>query len=83
MSGPSHAAGVAADGAMAQPGTGGSGEATLEIEKKPPLLEDVMQLARLGEIELIQKLFENGKIGADFRDKEGITPLHVGRHRGG
>ena len=45
---------------------------------KLPLLEDVMQLARLGEIEPMQKLFEQGKVGADFRDEENITPLHVG-----
>lgn len=48
-------------------------------ETKLPLLEDVMQLARLGEVGRIQQLFEQGKIGADFNDKEGITPLHVRR----
>lgn len=48
-------------------------------ETKLPLLEDVMQLARLGEVGPIQKLFELGKVGADFHDKEGITPLHVRR----
>ena len=51
-------------------------------ESKPPLLEDVMQLSRLGEIEPLRRLFEEGKIGADFKDHEGITPLHVGPLRG-
>ena len=46
-------------------------------EDKLPLHEDVMQLARVGEIASIQKLFDEGKVDAKFRDKEGITPLHV------
>jgi len=46
-------------------------------EVKLPLHEDIMQLARLGEIGPIQKLFESGKIGPAFHDAEGITPLHV------
>lgn len=46
-------------------------------QDKLPLLDDVMQLARLGEIEPMQKLFEQGKVGADFRDEENISPLHV------
>jgi hypothetical protein len=44
---------------------------------KAPLLEDVMQLARLGDIEPMRRLFEQGKSSADFKDSEGITPLHV------
>lgn len=48
-------------------------------DTKLPLHEDIMQLSRLGEIGPIQKLFESGKIGSDFHDEEGITPLHV-RH---
>jgi len=36
-----------------------------------------MQLARLGEIGAIQKLFASGKFDANYADAEGITPLHV------
>lgn len=46
-------------------------------EIKLPLHEDIMQLARLGEIGPIQKLFEEGKYNANFKDGQGITPLHV------
>lgn len=46
-------------------------------EQKLPLEEDVMQLARLGEIGPIQRLFEDGRFDAKFSDGEGITPLHV------
>ena len=46
-------------------------------EIKLPLHEDIMQLARLGEVGPIQKLFQDGKFKADHCDKEGITPLHV------
>ena len=46
-------------------------------EDKVPLHEDIMQLSRLGEIGPIQKLFSEGKYSPDFRDAEGITPLHV------
>ncbi|EEH49218.2 uncharacterized protein PADG_05297 [Paracoccidioides brasiliensis Pb18] len=41
-----------------------------------PVEEDIMQLARLGEIGTIQKLFEKGKYDAKYKDEEGITPLH-------
>ena len=47
---------------------------------KLPLHEDVMQLARLGEIGPIQKLFEEGRYSATYKDDEGITPLHVRRN---
>ena len=46
-------------------------------EPKLPLHEDIMQLAMLGEISPIQKLIDEGKSSADFKDREGITPLHV------
>lgn len=36
-----------------------------------------MQLARLGEIGAIQKLFDSGKADVNFKDEQGITPLHV------
>ena len=50
-------------------------------DRKPPLPveEDLMQLARLGEIGAIQKLFDSGKFDATYKDEQGITPLHVGR----
>ena len=44
-----------------------------------PVEEDIMQLARLGEIRAIQKLFDSGKYDATYRDEQGITPLHVCR----
>lgn len=43
-----------------------------------PVEEDIMQLARLGEIGAIQKLFDSGKYDATYADEQGITPLHVG-----
>lgn len=42
-----------------------------------PVEEDIMQLARLGEIGAIQKLFDAGKVDATYTDEQGITPLHV------
>ncbi len=42
-----------------------------------PIEEDLMQLARLGEIGAIQKLFDSGKFDATYHDEQGITPLHV------
>ena len=45
---------------------------------KLPLLEDLMQLSRLGDIGPVKQLFDAKKFGADFKDAEGITPLHVG-----
>ncbi|KAF9734413.1 hypothetical protein PMIN06_009966 [Paraphaeosphaeria minitans] len=57
-----------------------AGEHELEEmgDKKPnvPLEEDVMQLARLGEMAAIQKLFDSGKYDATYQDEQGITPLH-------
>lgn len=45
-------------------------------QEKPPLHDDIMQLARLGEIGPIQTLFETGKFTARYTDQENITPLH-------
>lgn len=42
-----------------------------------PLEDDIMQLARLGEIGAIQKLFDSKKYDATYKDEQGITPLHV------
>ncbi|KAH8695922.1 palmitoyltransferase SidR [Talaromyces proteolyticus] len=41
-----------------------------------PVEEDIMQLARLGEIGAMQKLFDTKKYSAKYKDEEGITPLH-------
>ncbi|KAJ6123270.1 hypothetical protein N7512_005735 [Penicillium capsulatum] len=41
-----------------------------------PLGEDIMQLARVGEIGAMEALFANKKLTANHRDEEGITPLH-------
>lgn len=42
-----------------------------------PLEQDIMQCARLGEIDLLQKMFRSGQSSARYKDAEGITPLHV------
>ncbi|KAF2200210.1 palmitoyltransferase akr1, partial [Delitschia confertaspora ATCC 74209] len=61
---------------------GDGAEQHVELEdmgvKNPPLPieEDIMQLARLGEISAIQKLFDSGKFDANYADEQGITPLH-------
>jgi palmitoyltransferase ZDHHC13/17 len=39
--------------------------------------DDLMALARLGEIKAIQDLFASKKYTATYRDEQGITPLHV------
>ncbi|KAJ6172408.1 hypothetical protein N7470_001475 [Penicillium chermesinum] len=41
-----------------------------------PIGEDIMQLARIGEIGAMQNLFNTKKLSANYRDEEGITPLH-------
>jgi hypothetical protein len=49
------------------------------ISGKPrlPIEDDIMQLARLGEIKSIQKLFDSKKFDSTYKDEQGITPLHV------
>ncbi len=42
--------------------------------------EDIMQLARVGNIPAIQKLFDVKKFHPTYCDAEGITPLHVCSH---
>lgn len=60
-----------------------AGDRNVELEdmgdKKPslPIEGDLMQLARLGEIAAIQKLFDAGTFDATFADEQGITALHV------
>ncbi|KAK1141355.1 palmitoyltransferase akr1 [Aspergillus melleus] len=41
-----------------------------------PLGEDIMQIARIGEIPAMRQLFEEKKFTANYQDEEGITPLH-------
>ena len=43
--------------------------------------EDIMQLARLGDVQAVEKLFTSGKYDATYCDAEGITPLHACVHR--
>jgi palmitoyltransferase len=47
--------------------------------KSIPLGEDIMQVARIGEVSVMQKLFDEKKFTANYSDEEGITPLHVRR----
>ncbi|KAL2002060.1 hypothetical protein VTN02DRAFT_742 [Thermoascus thermophilus] len=47
-----------------------------EVKAPLPVEEDIMQLARLGEVAAVQKLFESKKFTAKYKDEEGITPLH-------
>lgn len=39
--------------------------------------EDIMQMARLGDIPAMEKLFESQGYDPTYTDEEGITPLHV------
>jgi hypothetical protein len=61
---------------------GDGGHELQDLDSKPllPIEEDIMQLARLGEIGAIQKLFDRGMFDAQYKDEQGITPLHVGCH---
>jgi len=49
------------------------------VPEQPPLPveDDLMALARLGELRAIQKLFDSGKYTAASTDDQGITALHV------
>lgn len=42
-----------------------------------PVEEDIMQIARIGDVAAMQRLFETKKYTAKYADEEGITPLHV------
>lgn len=44
--------------------------------------EDIMQLARLGDVEAVRKLYDSGVFDALYCDGEGITPLHVSMRLG-
>ncbi len=39
--------------------------------------DDIMHLARMGDVQGIEKLYDSGKYDALYCDAEGITPLHV------
>lgn len=39
---------------------------------------DIMQMARVGDVAGMEKLFAAGEYDATYSDDEGITPLHVG-----
>lgn len=41
--------------------------------------DDIMQIARVGDVPAMEKLFESGEYDATYSDDEGITPLHVSR----
>lgn len=41
----------------------------------PP--NDIMQMARVGDLAGMEKLFATGDYDATYTDDEGITPLHV------
>ncbi|EXJ87015.1 hypothetical protein A1O3_03972 [Capronia epimyces CBS 606.96] len=47
-----------------------------QAEPALPLEEDIMQCARIGALEYLQKMFQSGKYSANYQDEEGITPLH-------
>ncbi|KAI0167430.1 hypothetical protein BJ166DRAFT_519924 [Pestalotiopsis sp. NC0098] len=73
-------------GAPIQPSNKGSAAApqlsaeAMEMGNMPggdsPPQEDIMQLARVGNIQGMEKLFEKGDFDATYADDEGITPLH-------
>jgi palmitoyltransferase len=43
--------------------------------------DDIMQVARIGDVPAMEKLFESGDFDATYHDDEGITPLHVSAER--
>lgn len=45
--------------------------------RAPPPENDIMQMARVGDVAGIEKLFESGEYDATYSDDEGITPMHV------
>jgi len=56
----------------------GDGEHELQkVMPQLPIEEDLMALARLGELRSVQKLFDSGKYTAKSADEQGITALHV------
>lgn len=49
---------------------------SLPADEAPPD-NDIMQLARIGDVAGMEKLFASGEYDATYSDDEGITPLHV------
>ncbi|KAI6898387.1 palmitoyltransferase akr1, partial [Hortaea werneckii] len=50
-----------------------------DLDASPPRLpveQDLMQLARLGELRSVQRLFDSGRYTAKSTDEQGITALH-------
>lgn len=43
--------------------------------------DDIMQVARIGDVPAMEKIFESGEFDATYHDDEGITPLHVSAER--
>lgn len=52
-------------------------EAAASQAQAPSPEDDIMQLARIGDVPAMEKLFESGDYDATYADVEGITPLHV------
>jgi len=63
--------------ADAAPKTGDGEHELQDVKPQLPIEEDLMGLARLGELRSIQKLFDSGKYTAKSGDEQGITALHV------
>jgi palmitoyltransferase ZDHHC13/17 len=84
--GGSSATATTAPGAPIQPSSKGSAAAPMlnnEMElgnlpgDGPAAEDDIMQIARIGDVAAMEKLFEGGEYDATFTGEEGITPLHV------
>ena len=73
----------ASSSASNSPGKDGLDKVELsDLDASPPRLpveQELMQLARLGELRSIQKLFDSGRYTAKSTDEQGITALHVRR----
>lgn len=54
-------------------------DASAQLPQQPdvPAEDDIMQLARLGDVSAMEQLFAKGEHDATYTDEEGITPLHV------
>jgi palmitoyltransferase ZDHHC13/17 len=73
----------ASSSASSSPGKDGLDKVELsDLDASPPRLpveQDLMQLARLGELRGVQRLFDSGKFNAKSTDEQGITALHVSK----
>ncbi|KAK3898506.1 Palmitoyltransferase [Staphylotrichum tortipilum] len=77
------ASGPAANGAPTQPPSKSetatpklNNEVELGAMPGEPAQNDIMQIARVGDIPAMEKLFETSDYDATYTDDEGITPLH-------